>query len=124
MRRFDVTHLSQVSYEDIVQDLTLNGIVGIEDPLREGVQKAVEDCQKAGVAVKMCTGDNVLTARSIATQCGIFTAGGVIMEGPVFRPLDDSQMLEILVEKLRARVKLLTSWEMVQMTDLLSRQRM
>ena len=119
-----MTHLSQVSYEDIVQDLTLNGIVGIEDPLREGVQKAVEDCQKAGVAVKMCTGDNVLTARSIATQCGIFTAGGVIMEGPVFRPLDDSQMLEILVEKLRARVKLLTSWEMVQMTDLLSRQRM
>jgi Ca2+-transporting ATPase len=67
----------------------------------------------------MYTGDNVLTARSIATQCGIFTAGGVIMEGPVFRLLDDSQMLEIvprlqvlarslpedkkiLVEKLRA----------------------
>ena len=117
--RFDVTHLSQVPYEDIVQDLTLIGIVGIEDPLRDGVRKAVEDCQKAGVAVKMCTGDNVLTARSIATQCGIFTAGGVIMEGPVFRLLDDSQMLEIvprlqvlarsspedkkiLVEKLRA----------------------
>jgi Ca2+-transporting ATPase len=45
----------------------LIGIVGIEDPLREGVRKAVEDCQKAGVAVKMCTGDNVLTAHSIAT---------------------------------------------------------
>jgi len=36
-----VTHLSQVSYEDIVQDLMLIGIVGIEDPLREGVQKSV-----------------------------------------------------------------------------------
>jgi len=87
---FDVTHLSQVLYEDIVQDLTLIGIVDIEDPLREGVWKAVEDCQKAGVVVKMCTGDNVLTARSIATQCGIFTAGGVIMEGPIFCPFDDS----------------------------------
>ena len=97
--RFDVTHLSQVPYEDIVQDLMLIGIVGIEDPLREGVRKAVEDCQKAGVAVKMCTGDNVLTAHSIATQCGIFTAGGVIMEleGPVFRLLNNSQMLEIIL---------------------------
>jgi Ca2+-transporting ATPase len=46
--------------EDIVQDLTLIGIVGIEDPLRDGVRKVVEDCQKAGVVVKMYTGDNVL----------------------------------------------------------------
>jgi Ca2+-transporting ATPase len=57
---------------------------------------AVEVCSKAGVAVKMCTGDNVLTARSIATQCGIYTPGGIIMEGPVFRQLDDAQMLEIV----------------------------
>ena len=54
--------------------MLLIGIVGIEDPLREGVRKAVEDFQKAGVAVKICTGDNVLTARSIATTCGIFMA--------------------------------------------------
>ena len=96
--RFDITHLSQVPYEDIVQDPMLTGIVGIEDPLREGVRKAVKDCQKAGVTVKMCTGDNVLTAHSIATQCGIFTAGGVIMEleGPVFRLLDNSQMLVVI----------------------------
>ena len=70
--------------------------MGIEDPLRDRVRKAVEDCHKAGVAVKMYTGDNVLTAHSIATQCGIFTAGGVIMEGPVFHLLDDSQMLKIV----------------------------
>lgn len=54
------------------------------------------DCQKAGIAVKMCTGDNVLTARSIASQCGIFTAGGIIMEGPVFRQLNDAEMLEVV----------------------------
>lgn len=35
----------------------------------------------------MCTGDNVLTARSIARQCGIYTPGGIVMEGPVFRSL-------------------------------------
>lgn len=74
-----------VPYNLISQDLTLIAITGIEDPLRPGVREAVENCQKAGVAVKMCTGDNVLTARSIANQCGIFSAGGVVMEGPVFR---------------------------------------
>lgn len=76
--------------------MTLIGIVGIEDPLREGVRQAVADCQKAGVAVKMCTGDNVLTARSIAIQCGIFTPGGIIMEGPVFRQLNDKDLLDVV----------------------------
>lgn len=53
-------------------------------------------CHRAGVTVKMCTGDNVLTARSIATQCGIFTKGGIIMEGPVFRHLSQSERIEIV----------------------------
>jgi Ca2+-transporting ATPase len=44
----------------------------------------------------MCTGDNMLTARSIATQCGIYTAGGIIIEGPNFRRLDDVQMLNVV----------------------------
>jgi len=68
-------------------------LVGIEDPLRLGVRKAVTDCHKAGITAKMCTGDNVLTARSIALQCGIFTPGGIIMGGPVFRQLSDKEIL-------------------------------
>ncbi|KAF8754101.1 Sarcoplasmic/endoplasmic reticulum calcium ATPase 3 [Rhizoctonia solani] len=72
----------EVPYEMIAEDLTLVAITGIEDPLRPGVKEAVAKCHGAGVTIKMCTGDNVLTARSIASQCGIFTAGGIIMEGP------------------------------------------
>ena len=72
------------------------GITGIEDPLRDGVREAVAKCHQAGVTVKMCTGDNVLTARSIATQCGIFTKGGIIMEGPVFRRLNQQDRMEIV----------------------------
>ncbi|KAJ7274496.1 Ca-transporting ATPase [Mycena haematopus] len=87
---------NEVSYEDLARNLTLIGIVGIEDPLRPGVLEAVKKCQLAGVTVKMCTGDNVLTARSIATQCGIFTPGGVIMEGPVFRELSPEEKMEIV----------------------------
>lgn len=40
--------------------------------------------------------DNVLTARSIAAQCGIFTTGGVIMEGPAFRKLTEQERFEIV----------------------------
>ncbi|KAF9013784.1 ATPase, P-type, K/Mg/Cd/Cu/Zn/Na/Ca/Na/H-transporter, partial [Hymenopellis radicata] len=57
---------------------------------------AVAKCHKAGVTIKMCTGDNVQTARSIATQCGIFTPGGIIMEGPVFRGLEKRDMQDIV----------------------------
>ncbi|KAJ2926822.1 hypothetical protein H1R20_g10267, partial [Candolleomyces eurysporus] len=86
----------EISYEDLAQDMTLIAITGIEDPLRLGVTDAVAKCHRAGVTVKMCTGDNVLTARSIAAQCGIFTSGGIIMEGPVFRKLSNSERLEIV----------------------------
>ena len=92
------THLfsRQVSVQALIKELTLIAITGIEDPLREGVRDAVLKCHRAGVTVKMCTGDNVLTARSIATQCGIFTKGGIIMEGPVFRKLSHVEMMEIV----------------------------
>ncbi|KAJ9052459.1 plasma membrane calcium [Entomophthora muscae] len=77
-------------------DLVLLGVVGIEDPLREGVPEAVAACYRAGVTVRMVTGDNVLTAKSIAIKCGIYNEDSIIMEGPVFRKLRPEQMDAIL----------------------------
>ncbi|KAN0138924.1 calcium-translocating P-type ATPase [Lactarius tabidus] len=85
----------EVDYNDLVADLTLICITGIEDPLRVGVREAVANCANAGVRVQMCTRDNVLTARSIAQQCDIYTAGGIIMEGPHFRTLPPDVMKAI-----------------------------
>ncbi|CAG8470029.1 4094_t:CDS:2 [Funneliformis mosseae] len=84
-----------VPYEELVDGVTLLSIVGIEDPLREGVRDAVQMCKKAGVTVRMVTGDNILTAKSIATQCGIYT-GGEVMEGPAFRNLSPQEMKALL----------------------------
>ncbi|TFK75096.1 calcium-translocating P-type ATPase [Pluteus cervinus] len=95
-RNARINDADEVEYEDLAQNLTLIGITGIEDPLRPGVREAVAKCAKAGVSIKMCTGDNVLTARSIAQQCGIFTPGGIIMEGPYFRQLSQSDMIAIV----------------------------
>lgn len=53
------------------------------------------NCKRAGVQVKMCTGDNVITATSIAKQCGIFIPNSVVIEGPTFRKLTDSQRFEL-----------------------------
>ena len=81
-----------VVFEHVFRDMVFFGIVGLQDPLRDGVAEAVRECQKAGVFVRMVTGDNILTAKAIAEECGIFTPGGVVMEGPQFRKMSKSQM--------------------------------
>ncbi|KAI4248479.1 MAG: hypothetical protein L6R40_001040 [Gallowayella cf. fulva] len=83
-------------FEDVCQDMTFLGIVGIQDPLRDGVAYAVKRCQDAGIVVRMVTGDNLTTASAIAKQCGIKTEKGLVMEGPKFRQLSDEEMDEIL----------------------------
>ncbi|KAK7249168.1 calcium-transporting ATPase [Aureococcus anophagefferens] len=52
-------------------DVTLVAIVGIEDPLRPTVTRAIRQCNTAGVDVRMCTGDALATAVAISAQCGI-----------------------------------------------------
>lgn len=51
--------------------LTLIGICGIKDVIRPEVPVAIQKCRNAGVKVKMVTGDNKITARAIAMECGI-----------------------------------------------------
>ncbi|KAI9876188.1 MAG: plasma membrane calcium [Pleopsidium flavum] len=84
------------NFEDIFHDMTLLGVVGIQDPLRPGVAIAVKRCQDAGVKVRMVTGDNAITASAIAIECGIKTEDGIVMEGPKFRQLSDADMDEVL----------------------------
>ena len=79
--------------------MTFLAVVGIQDPLRENVREAVKDCQHAGVYVRMVTGDNVLTAKAIAEDCGILVPGGVVMEGPTFRRLSKKDM-DAVIPKL------------------------
>lgn len=52
--------------------LTFQAVFAIEDPVREDVPSAVETCMKAGIKVKVVTGDNSATAVEIARQIGIW----------------------------------------------------
>ncbi|XP_070789774.1 plasma membrane calcium-transporting ATPase 2 isoform X1 [Pituophis catenifer annectens] len=60
---------------DILTDLTCICVVGIEDPVRPEVPEAIRKCQRAGITVRMVTGDNINTARAIAVKCGIIHPG-------------------------------------------------
>lgn len=86
----------EVQFDVIFKDMIFVGMVGIKDPLREGVKEAVRDCQKAGVVVRMVTGDNKLTARAIAEDCGILQPDSVVLEGPEFRNMPLSEQEDIL----------------------------
>lgn len=54
-----------------VQNLRFMGMVGITDPVREGVAEAVQECLNAGIDIKVVTGDTSVTARAIAEQIGL-----------------------------------------------------
>jgi len=72
--------------------LTLICILGIYDVIRTEVPGAVETCQRAGVMVRMITGDNIVTAKAIAEKCKIISAhemeeDKVCIQGPEFYEL-------------------------------------
>ncbi|KAK4158396.1 hypothetical protein C8A00DRAFT_39372 [Chaetomidium leptoderma] len=94
-RRMDADK-DDIVFEDICRNMILVGMVGIKDPLRDGVCEAVRDCQRAGVVVRMVTGDNRITAEAIAADCGILQPGSMVLEGPEFRNMSKAQQKEIV----------------------------
>ncbi|XP_042351770.1 plasma membrane calcium-transporting ATPase 1-like [Plectropomus leopardus] len=86
----------------ILTGLTCIGVVGIEDPVRPEVPDAIRKCQRAGITVRMVTGDNINTARAIATKCGILQPGDdfLCMEGKEFNRRIRNELGEIEQERI------------------------
>ncbi|KAE9553498.1 hypothetical protein FO519_003290 [Halicephalobus sp. NKZ332] len=72
--------------EEVREGMTAIAVIGIQDPVRPEVPEAIAKCQRAGITVRMVTGDNINTARSIATSCGILKPGAdfLALEGREF----------------------------------------
>jgi Ca2+-transporting ATPase len=70
------------------------GLVGMEDPVREGVVEAVRVARKAGIQVKMITGDYLKTAEHIARSIGILEEGERSMEGSAVASLSEDELRE------------------------------
>ncbi|XP_011732646.1 plasma membrane calcium-transporting ATPase 2 isoform X2 [Macaca nemestrina] len=87
---------------DILNELTCICVVGIEDPVRPEVPEAIRKCQRAGITVRMVTGDNINTARAIAIKCGIIHPGEdfLCLEGKEFNRRIRNEKGEIEQERI------------------------
>ena len=79
---------------NLEQDLIFLGIVGMEDPPREEVRGALIMCKRAGIKVKMITGDNRETALSIAKEINL--GEGEILSGEELDKINDENLIKIV----------------------------
>ncbi|KAK7933428.1 hypothetical protein WMY93_004324 [Mugilogobius chulae] len=86
----------------ILSELTCIAVVGIEGPVRPEVPEAISKCQRAGITVRMVTGDNINTARAIATKCGILLPNEdfLCLEGKEFNTQIRNDQGEVEQERL------------------------
>jgi magnesium-transporting ATPase (P-type) len=106
-----------INFEKLDSKMILLGIVGIPDPLRSSIPEAVTICQKAGITVRMVTGDSEETAVTIARQCGILPRNykyekgdNIVMTGQEFR----TQVGEELVRKPGSKDKVVHNLNVFQ----------
>jgi len=88
-RPWDVNR-HELDVQDMSGGFELLGLVGIIDPPREEAIAAVAECQRAGIRVKMITGDHAVTAAAIGRQLGL--AADSALTGDVIEKLDDQQL--------------------------------
>ena len=85
---------SEVYYEDLSCNMTIVAFNSIGDSLCPGVRHAVSTCHKTHVTIRMYTRGNVLTALSIATQCGFIPLE--MSYSPFSRTLNPQEGLEVI----------------------------
>ncbi|MGI9601896.1 MAG: cation-translocating P-type ATPase, partial [Acidimicrobiales bacterium] len=79
----------------LVSDLVMISLVGIIDPLRESAKDAVRIALRAGIDVRMITGDHTVTARAIADDLGL---GPGVIKGVDFARMPDAEVVDTLPE--------------------------
>jgi magnesium-transporting ATPase (P-type) len=85
--------------EDVERELTLLGLIAMEDPPRPEVASAIAACRRAGVRVVMVTGDHGLTAAAIGSEIGLSDGDARVVTGVELDSLNDER-LEALLDKM------------------------
>jgi Ca2+-transporting ATPase len=123
----EVLDTSTLTTGAVATGLTLLGFQAMIDPLREEALVAVHRCQKAGITVKMITGDHKETAQAIGRQLGLMTADAGAFTGAELATLSDDALQAVALnyhvfarvapeQKLRLVRSLQAQGEVVAMT--------
>ncbi len=86
----------EIAHCEMETDMSFDGFVAISDPLRADVYDAVASCRKAGVALKILTGDNIITATAIANELHLLRDGGIALEAREIEEMSDEQLSKTL----------------------------
>lgn len=82
--------INTISLHDMTRRFELLGLVGMIDPPREEAIDAVAECRRAGITVKMITGDHAVTAKAIGLKLGLNVSEA--LTGNVIETLDDDAL--------------------------------
>lgn len=77
-------------------EMTLLGVIGVVDPVREEVPHAVEIANNAGIQVIEITGDCIETAIAVAKECGIYKDGDVALTNDEFETMSDEEIKNVI----------------------------
>ncbi|MBQ6847743.1 MAG: cation-translocating P-type ATPase [Clostridia bacterium] len=80
--------------EEIENNLIFVGLVALDDPPREGVIEDIAACQSAGITTIMMTGDNLITAKTVAARIGILRDGTEAITGAELCEMTDEELIE------------------------------
>ncbi len=78
--------------DELENDLTFMGLIGMVDPPRPEAKAAVETCLKAGIKPVMITGDHIVTASAIAKELGILKDGDMALTGAELDKMTDAEL--------------------------------
>ncbi|EME74351.1 calcium-translocating P-type ATPase, SERCA-type [Bacillus sonorensis] len=91
-----IKETGNLTLEKAESDLTFIGLLGMIDPPRPEVKKAIKECRAAGIKTVMITGDHVTTAKAIAKDLGLLPRGGKVIDGQRLNELTQEELAEIV----------------------------
>lgn len=102
----DYENIPERKAETLLEDLTLLGVLVLNDPVRPQVIDAIAGVKSAGAEVLLVTGDNPQTALSIAEQTGIVPANATALTGTEVSQMSDEELL-VALENVRVFARFL-----------------
>ncbi|HRX45434.1 MAG TPA: cation-translocating P-type ATPase [Acholeplasmataceae bacterium] len=110
--------LKSLSFDELEQDVTLLGLIGMMDPARPEVKMSIKECDDAGIKTIMITGDHIHTAVAIAKELNILKDGCIAITGQDLDRMDDESFDE-KIETIRVyarvspenKVRIVEHWQ-------------